>query len=219
MRNYLIGAGFPASKIGVVANPVGSISDKVKLAAGGDVLFARRLEPEKGLRVLLDAWRSIDRSRKRGARLHIAGAGSEVDLARAASSADGDVRFHGRLTPDQLEVLGQSCKVSVIPSLWEEPFGRTVIEAYRSGRGVVVTNKGALPELVQHGRTGWVGSADKDGRRSALIAALAADQDSLRGASHETWRTLFTREAVAARYRDQWGTILADAGAATGTSN
>lgn len=208
MRHYIEAAGFPRGRVRVIPNPVGSLAGSVDLSSGSDVLFAGRLEPEKGLTLLLEAWRGLDSAVKRGAFLHIAGSGSQADIAQAVAREQGDVSYHGRLSPEALEDLGRRCKISAIPSLWDEPFGRIVVEAYRAGRGVVVTNRGALPELVQEGRTGWVGATGVTGLRSALATAMLADSKSLRSASHGYWRSAFTREAVAAQYRDWWQDIV-----------
>lgn len=49
------------------------------------------------------------------------------------------------------------------PSLWEEPFGRVVLDAYKNALPVICSNMGALPELVKNERTGFVVKArDKD---------------------------------------------------------
>lgn len=42
----------------------------------------------------------------------------------------------------------------VCPSLWNEPFGRVILDAYKSGLPVIASRIGALPEIVQEGKTG-----------------------------------------------------------------
>jgi glycosyltransferase involved in cell wall biosynthesis len=46
--------------------------------------------------------------------------------------------------------------VLVVPSLWHEPFGRVVIEAYAHGVPVIASNRGGLPELVEQAQTGFL---------------------------------------------------------------
>lgn len=208
MRGYLLASSFPASRVTVIPNPVGSAGSAVELASGEDVLFASRLEPEKGLEVLLEAWDRLSSVRRTRSVLHIAGSGTQGDLARSAAESRPDIVFHGPLPAAELEKLGRRCKVSVIPSLWAEPFGRTVIEAYRAGRGVVVSDQGALPELVRVGETGWVGCADVEGLRHALALALDSDPIKLRMAAHEYWKSDFTREAVTSQYLRWYSRVL-----------
>jgi glycosyltransferase involved in cell wall biosynthesis len=210
VRRYLVESGFPESRMRVIPNPVGSAVDSGASSAGHDVLFASRLEREKGLGLLLEAWRGLAPAVKDGATLHIAGAGSEESVAAAAARERSDVRFHGLLGSEELEVLGKRCKLSVVPSLWEEPFGRGVIEAYRAGRGVVVSDQGGLPELVREGETGWVGGSDVRTMQSALTSALSADPSRLSRAAEAYWRGSFTREAVGRRYKEWWSEVLED---------
>lgn len=46
--------------------------------------------------------------------------------------------------------------VLVIPSLWEEPFGRVIFDAYKSCIPVIGSNIGGIPELIDNGKTGFL---------------------------------------------------------------
>ena len=48
----------------------------------------------------------------------------------------------------------QSIDLLVVPSLWEEPFGMIVLEAYMHGVPVIAARRGGLPEIVDDGTTG-----------------------------------------------------------------
>jgi len=52
--------------------------------------------------------------------------------------------------------------VLVIPSLWNEPFGRVIMEAYSYGVPVVGSNRGGIPELIEDGQTGFIFDPDKN---------------------------------------------------------
>ncbi len=56
------------------------------------------------------------------------------------------------------EILGayDAASVVVYPSVFAEPFGIVVIEAMARGRPTVITRSGGMPEIVQHGHSGWV---------------------------------------------------------------
>jgi glycosyltransferase involved in cell wall biosynthesis len=85
--------------------------------------------------------------------LLVAGKGAPAYAAMLRAEAPKNVRFLGFVDPD--EVYG-AIDLLVVPSLWEEPFGMTVLEAYMHGVPVIVSRRGGLPELVDEGRTGIV---------------------------------------------------------------
>ena len=43
----------------------------------------------------------------------------------------------------------------IIPSLWNEPFGRVVIEAYSHNKPVIGANRGGIPEIIKRKRK-WI---------------------------------------------------------------
>ncbi|MHB1347692.1 MAG: glycosyltransferase, partial [Candidatus Humimicrobiaceae bacterium] len=50
--------------------------------------------------------------------------------------------------------------VLIVPSLWNEPFGRVIIEAYSFGVPVIGSNRGGIPELIEDGKTGFIFDPD-----------------------------------------------------------
>jgi glycosyltransferase involved in cell wall biosynthesis len=125
--------------------------------AAGDVAVAicARLIPGKGHELLLDA---TDRARQRapGLRIFIAGDGPlRARLERRAQRfPPGTVRLLGFV--DDLRDLMKACDVYVFPTspALSEGFGLAALEAMAAGRAVVATSVGALPEVVEPGRTG-----------------------------------------------------------------
>jgi glycosyltransferase involved in cell wall biosynthesis len=128
------------------------------------IVCVSRMAPGKGVDVLLRAHAALGRD----ALLVIAGDGPDQArcqrLAKDLQIAE-RVRFLG-LRSDISEILA-ACDVAVVPSQAPEAFGFAVIEAMAAGRPVVVTDAGALAELVDHGRCGIVVAR-------ADVAALAA---------------------------------------------
>ncbi|WP_341527222.1 glycosyltransferase family 4 protein [Nostoc sp. UHCC 0302] len=64
-----------------------------------------------------------------------------------------NVRYLGFIKPEE---FFSNIDVLVVPSLWQEPLGRTVLEAYAHGVPVIGSNKGGIPEIIEEGRTGFV---------------------------------------------------------------
>lgn len=137
----------PAARRSVIWNTAtvaGIEPDYVKPALSGPITFGYlgRISPEKGVDTLLEAARLLPAS---GWRLLIAGA-ALGPLSRYEDLARGlPVEFIGFQTPkalfDQIDLL-------VAPSLWAEPLGRTVIEAYQAHVPVIGARSGGIAEII-----------------------------------------------------------------------
>ncbi|PFG44225.1 glycosyltransferase involved in cell wall biosynthesis [Isoptericola jiangsuensis] len=177
---------------------------------GADVIvgFAGRLEPHKGVRVLLRAVADEPRLR-----LRVAGGGTLADEVRAAGTAHGRTELLGPLDGADLEAFYRSLDVLAVPSLttpgWVEQFGRVVVEAMACGTPVVASDSGALPDLVAD--AGLLVPPDDP---AALAAALlrVADEPGLaarlRAAGHDT-AARCAWPAVGTAYLDLYRTVLA----------
>lgn len=128
--------------------------------------FMGRLAPEKGLRVLLEAIRSLGQ----GHALRIAGAGPDEDAARS-QAAGLDVRFDGWVEDVRAWLAG--IDLLVVPSL-SETFGVVVLEAMAHGRPIVTTDASGPASQVVHDATGWIARAgDSDDLAGQIRAALS----------------------------------------------
>ena len=56
----------------------------------------------------------------------------------------------GFLTHKKVLNLLEKTEIAVIPSKWEEPFGRTALEASSKGCATIISNRGGLPETTDH---------------------------------------------------------------------
>lgn len=154
---------------------------------------AARLEPLKGLHVLIEAAAEVP-----DAVVLIAGASFGADDGRYERRLESDAQRLGvnlRLLgarPDIERILWAS-DVAVLPSLWEG-FGLFAAEAGRAGVPVVASDTGGIPEVVLDGRTGLlVPPGDVPALRRALLA-LASDPDrraAMGAVASEVCRTRF----------------------------
>ena len=149
VKQKLSAAGLPAERIHVkpnflLADPgVGGRRD-------GSVLFVGRLAEEKGIQVLLDAWRECSVQ----APLRIVGDGPLAHKVKEAAETNEHVQWLGWQPPARvLDLLGESALL-VVPSIWHEPFGRVVIEAFARATPVVASDAGGLTHIVNDGITG-----------------------------------------------------------------
>ena len=128
--------------------------------------FAGRLSPEKGIELLLEATRRIQQP---GWRLCIAGTGPPTYVQQLkAQYADPRIEWLGFIPPSDYHAR---IDVAIVPSLWQEPLGRTVFEAFAAGKAVICSRSGGIPEICRFGR---VVETFEPGRTAQLAAHMQA---------------------------------------------
>ena len=152
-RKKHVEMGIPANHIHNIHHFYESSAPPPPSIPSGDTLFLGRLSQEKGVDLLLRAWAKV---RNGSRRLVIAGTGpEESSLKKLASDLNlANVVFTGFLDKEQQVSLWSNSSALVVPSIWDEPFGMVVLEAWAKERPVVAFAKGALPELIHHGVNG-----------------------------------------------------------------
>lgn len=188
-----VGIGLPADKIDVVHHfldhdPAMEVSD---FPSDGYGLFIGRLSPEKGVERLLDAWSKLDRRR----RLVVAGDGPEMHAlqAKAATLNLENVRFVGFVDQAAQKELWAGAAFSIVPSVWQEPFGMVVLEAWARGRAVVAHRIGALPEIITDGVNGFLADPRDPNDLAAVLESTFLKGGELRDAGMHGLETLLTR--------------------------
>jgi glycosyltransferase involved in cell wall biosynthesis len=189
-RQKLVQGGLPGDRIAVKPNFIDPDPNPGS-GSRGYAIFVGRLSPEKGLGTLLAAWAGAADLPP----LRVVGDGPEADLVRAAAARDPRITLLGRRSlADVLELVGAAACL-IMPSLWYETFGRTIIEAFAKGTPVVVSRLGALAELVEDGRTGLLfepGNATDLADKVRLL--LRQDQAALRQAARAAFLAKYTAE-------------------------
>ncbi|MBC7942956.1 glycosyltransferase family 4 protein, partial [Candidatus Saccharibacteria bacterium] len=66
------------------------------------------------------------------------------------------ILYLGRMDQDQLVKYYQKAKAFLTPIQWEEPFGLTTVEAMACGTPVISLHRGAAPEIIEDGKTGFI---------------------------------------------------------------
>jgi glycosyltransferase involved in cell wall biosynthesis len=161
---------------------------------GGDYLaFLGRISPEKR------PDRAIGIARRAGMPLKIAAKVDPVDAAYYESQVKpllgGDVEFVGEIgDAEKARFLGEAAAL-VFPIDWPEPFGLVMIEAMACGTPVLAFDRGSVPEIVEHGVSGWVVSSEDE-----ALAALAGRGDFDRAACRRYFEERFTADRMARDY-------------------
>lgn len=166
----------------VVANPLAPAAAAADRAAavpaaipdGPFVAFVGDLRPEKGIRVLLDAF----------ARLR--GRGSDIPLVLVGKRTTTDVDVPegtievGQVDHGVVQAIWRRATVGVVPSLWPEPFGLVAIEAMAAGCPLVASEVGGLAEILADDRGVLVPPGDAEALATA-VARLLDDHDRRTG--------------------------------------
>ena len=66
------------------------------------------------------------------------------------------IEWLGEVSHGQKVELLQHARATLFPIEWEEPFGLVMIESMACGTPVIATSRGAVPEVIEHGRSGIV---------------------------------------------------------------
>ena len=133
---------------------------------GGYFAFLGRVSPEKGLD------RAIEIARRAGARLRIAAKidATDEDYFRAhivPLLATPGIEFVGEVNEAQKPAFLGNATAMLFPIDWPEPFGLAMIEALSCGTPVIAWPHGAVREVVEDGRTGYIVDSVED-----AVAAL-----------------------------------------------
>jgi glycosyltransferase involved in cell wall biosynthesis len=219
------------------ARLIGAPRDRTRLIYGGadparfapdpavrrrGVLFVGRITPHKGIDRLIEAL-------PEGARLTVAGSGGhdralperDYPLLLRRLAADKDVRFLSPLADDLLPMLYRQAAVAVLPSVHHtcyggyeptpELLGLAVLEAMASGTPVVASRVGGLPEIVDHGVTGFLVEPGNVVELRDRIAHLLHDPAlvaRLGRNARDRAVAQFTWEAVAVRCIEEYTSLM-----------
>jgi glycosyltransferase involved in cell wall biosynthesis len=127
----------------------------VKPHRGDYLLFLGRMSPDKGCH------RAIDVAVTAGVPLKIAGKNREP-LERAyfdeyvRPHLNDRIEYLGEVTHGEKVELLQDARATLFPIEWAEPFGLVMIESMACGTPVIATRRGAVEEVIEHGRSGVI---------------------------------------------------------------
>jgi glycosyltransferase involved in cell wall biosynthesis len=205
IAEHLRDFGIPDSRIAVKPNAVADPwAGDGPPAPGEGFLFAARLSPEKGLGLLLEAWRR--RPEDTAGRLRIAGDGPLAGLAEAAAAERSDIVYLGPLDSAgvRAEIRASACVVAA--STWHDVLPTIVLEALAGGRPVLATRLGGMPYLVDG--AGWLVEPTVDGLAEGLALA-SAPSAALSAAARRRYEEHFTPEVLTKRLIEIYTEVLA----------
>ena len=144
-RQRFVREGLPEGRIHVKPNFLADPGPRSMPASSSrTVLYVGRISPEKGVSVLVEAWRHI--AARTTLELAIIGDGpSRAQLERQLLP---EIRFHGRLPEAIVRQQMLSARTLVLPSIWYEGQPMVTLEALAAGLPVLASSTGGLSELL-----------------------------------------------------------------------
>ena len=134
-------------------------NNKIKL------LFVGRLDKTKGIDILLDIY-----NKYKFEKLHLYIIGESV-LDNIKIKSNDNITYLGWIDNKDIDKYYQMCDVVVMPSRWDG-FGLVAVEAMRNSKSVIVSNRGALPELVKNRINGYVFKLDEEDSLKKILLNL-----------------------------------------------
>jgi glycosyltransferase involved in cell wall biosynthesis len=193
-RKKFLDGGLPAEKIQIRPNFLCDVPDYVGLTREGFALFIGRLSAEKGIKTLLETWKSIP-----DIPLVLVGDGPMKGWVEefVRNEKLSNVTLAGRL--DQAGVFDRlhRAKMLIVPSEWYETFGRVVLEAFAAGAPVIASQIGALQDLIVHEDTGLLFQPGDSMDLAAKVRQMSGDktlQETLRRKAREIYKEQYSSE-------------------------
>jgi glycosyltransferase involved in cell wall biosynthesis len=190
-RNKLLAAGVPADRIVLKPNfAPDKHADADLQAPRSGALFVGRLSAEKGIAVLIQAWKALDVD------LQLIGGGELSEPLRAALSPTVHVR--GFVSDPELMQATRRAQFLVLPSLVYEGFPMVIAEAFAAGLPIIASRLGAMAELVRDGETGLHFNAGDAADLAAKVRWAVANPQAMSEMSmraRQTYLRLYTPQA------------------------
>jgi len=186
-RNELIEAGFNSEKIMVFNQwvnqkkfkPLDKTFAKKQLGWQGRfiVLFVGRFEPEKGAGLFMQVADVVANE----ITFAFIGDGPMYEQIKHQASIRGNVIFVGKVKNEDIPFYLNAADILVVPSQWDDPRPRVILEALACGLPVIATNRGGIAETVNSGVGLLVSPPEKDVENiSEAIEELYNNRDKLR---------------------------------------
>lgn len=201
VRDKHVAAGIAPERILVKPNFAWPASRREE--PGRHFLFLGRLSPEKGLAVVLSAWKPEYGT------LLVAGDGNQARELRALAGAG--VKWLGAVPPQEARRLVGGARAVLVPSICYEAFPRAVVEAYAAGVPVIASRIGALPEVVEDAVTGLLAPPGDPSSWAQAIEKMLDNSTSERlgRGAHDRWAERYSPEkslmALETAYREAIG--------------
>lgn len=177
VKNKFINIGLDNKKITIIPNGSPDLQQPTLLeSTQPSFVFVGRFVPEKGVHVLINTWNKLFSEQKKNAPiLHLIGDGPLRESLQISAQHNLSIVFHGQMTQELAYQKVNQCSALLFPSIWEEPFGLSIIEAMSCSKPVIANASGAPTEIIDHGKTGFLYKPANDIELINYIKILSSD--------------------------------------------
>lgn len=120
------------------------------------VMCLARATPEKGLEPLFRAFDRLCAAGSEAQLVHIGDGPQLGGLRELRASLEFGARINLMGHRERASELLAAADLCVVPSVWQEAFGLSVAEPMARGLPVIASAAGAIPEVIEHGTSGWL---------------------------------------------------------------
>ncbi|MDO8435378.1 MAG: glycosyltransferase family 4 protein [bacterium] len=173
-RDLMIRWGEPAEKFAHLPNPI-EVPPYTVGMRGEYVYYAGRFVEEKGMRLLMDAAAKLPT-----VPFVVQGTGPMESYVKRRAAQLSNVTFlpHTK-SPKELMARMANARIVVLPSVWEEVYPYTLLEAQAQGRPIVASARGGIPEIVEDGISGVLFDPSKPHALAGAIEGVWDDEERL----------------------------------------
>jgi glycosyltransferase involved in cell wall biosynthesis len=168
---------------------------------GTYLAFLGRLTPEKGAEAAIRIARQANLPLRISAK--VPRDGSRYFKEKIEPQLDENIQFVGEVNDAQKQHFLGKAVAMLFPIEWPEPFGLVMIEAMACGTPVIAFRRGSVPEIVQHGISGFVVDNDTD-----AVAALNEINTLSRFQIRQAFERRFTTRRMTEDYFRIYRTLL-----------
>lgn len=184
-----------ANWAGTVHHGMSSTSYRFTEKSDGYLAFLGRISPEKRPDRAIMLAKRLDKRLKIAAKVDPADRAYFEDKIEPMIVGDPMIEFVGEIGDHEKSAFLGGADALLFPIDWPEPFGLVMIEAMACGTPVVAYRCGSVPEVIDHGVTGFIVDSD-DQAVEAIKQATLLDRNLVRRRFEER----FSAEAMARRY-------------------
>ena len=211
MQEMMIKAGYPRQKLRCIPTftDTDAFAPPATSAERPYILSACRLDPPKGVHVLIEAMRLLHARKKPGIpELVIIGTGHKPDYVAAlkktvtAAGLENKIAFRGHVKASDLPSILSGALCSVIPALWFENLPNTLIESLACGVPVIASDIGSLSTAITDGTDGLLhepGNAEDLARKIERLTSDSALRLALSAGARRTALTKYSPQTHVSR--------------------